>query len=356
MYLTLKDEKAVISAKIWKSVASRLVFDLKVGLEVIVQGRISVWEPRGEYSIIVEHVQPRGIGALELAFRQLFEKLQREGLFAPERKKPLPEFPRRIVLVTSPTGAAVRDMLQVMGRRWRDIEILIRPVLVQGECAAAEIATAIAEVNRLRSVDVLIVGRGGGSIEDLWAFNEEIVARAIFASKIPVISAVGHEVDWTIADHVADLRAPTPSAAAELVVPSEAEIREHLSKDAQRMVSALLNRVRSAHYRVHQLAERRPFQFPFDAIFQRQERCDELADRLNRAVCNRMRDGKHRMTRLADLIEGLSPLKVLARGYSLTTRADGHTVIRRASDVEVGDLVLTQLAEGRILSRVEPRT
>jgi exodeoxyribonuclease VII large subunit len=353
IYLTLKDDRSVVSAKIWKSVAARLPFEIKVGLEVVVQGRISVWEPRGEYSLIIEHLQPQGMGALELAFRQLFEKLQREGLFAPERKQRLPEFPRRIVLVTSPTGAAVRDMIQVIGRRWRNVEILVRPVRVQGEGAAAEIAQAIAEVDRLKDVDVMIVGRGGGSLEDLWAFNEELVARAIFACRTPVISAVGHEVDWTISDHVADVRAPTPSAAAELVVPSEVEVREHLLKDARRMVSALRNRLQSANQRIAQLAERRPFRFPFDAIFQRHQRCDEWGNRMERAIAQRLRDGQHRMGRLADLLDGLSPLKVLARGYSLTTRDDGKTVVRRDSDVNAGELIITRLASGKILSRVE---
>jgi exodeoxyribonuclease VII large subunit len=353
MYLTLKDDQAQISGVIWRSAASRLPFELHDGLEVIVQGRISVYEPQGKYQIYIEQVQPKGLGALELAFRQLREKLEREGLFASEHKKPIPRFPRRIVLVTSPTGAAVRDMLQVIGRRWRDVEVLICPVRVQGDGAAGEIAAAIAEVNRLRGVDVMIVGRGGGSLEDLWAFNEEVVARAIFASRIPIVSAVGHEVDLTIADLVADRRALTPSEAGELVVPSEQEMRECLRQAAVRMTRSLQGRLLSVRQRFDQLAARRPFRFPYDGIRQRQQRCDELAGRLTRAIWTRLRDGNHRLATLAGRTEALSPLNVLARGYSLTTRDDGQSVVRRADEVAVGDRLVTRLARGRVTSRVE---
>ena len=355
MYLTLKDDAAQISGVIWRNVASRLPFVLHDGLEVVVQGRISLYAPHGKYQIAIEQVQPKGLGALELAFRQLREKLEKEGLFARERKKPLPRFPKRLVLVTSPTGAAVRDMLQVICRRWRDLEIWIRPVRVQGDGAAQEIAAAIAEVNRLGSVDVIIVGRGGGSLEDLWAFNEESVARAIFASRIPIVSAVGHEVDLTIADLVADRRALTPSEAGELVVPSEQEMRESLRQSAVRMARSLQDRLHAGRHRFDQLAARRPFRFPYDGIRQRQQRCDELTGRVNRAVWNRLRDGHHRLATLAGRTEALSPLNVLARGYSLTTREDGRSVVRSADQVAVGDRVVTRLARGRITSRVEQK-
>lgn len=353
MYLTLKDDQSQISGVIWRNVASRLPFEMHDGLEVIVQGRISLYEPQGKYQIYIEQVQPKGLGALELAFRQLREKLEKEGLFAREHKKPLPRFPRCVVLVTSPTSAAVRDMLQVIGRRWRDVEIWIRPVRVQGEGAAQEIAAAIAEVNRLSGVDVMIVGRGGGSLEDLWAFNEEIVARAIFASRIPIVSAVGHEVDLTIADLVADRRALTPSEAGELVVPNEQELRELLRQAAGRMTRSLQDRLQAGRHRFDQLAARRPFRFPYDGIRQRQQRCDELSGRLNRAIWNRLRNGHDRLATLAGRTEALSPLNVLARGYSLTTRDDGRTVVRRADQIPVGDRIVTRLAAGRITSRVE---
>jgi exodeoxyribonuclease VII large subunit len=355
VYFTLKDNRSQIRAVLWRSVGSRLGFDLADGMQVIIQGRCSIYEGRSEYQLIVDQLVPKGLGALDLKFRQLRERLEREGLFAQERKRPLPRFPRNVVLVTSPTGAAVRDMLHVINRRWKVVEVLVWPVRVQGDGAAQEIAAAIAQVNRLRFVDVMIVGRGGGSLEDLWAFNEEVVARAIFASRVPIISAVGHEVDWTIADYVADLRAPTPSAAAELLVPNESEIRELLRQTALRLSRALGDRLKNAKHQFDQVTGRRPFQFPLDGILRRQQRCDDWAGRLDRAVWNRLRDGQHRMARMAAVLEGLSPLSVLARGYSLTTREDGHTVIRSADEVTLGERVITRLGQGSIESRVEQK-
>ena len=224
VYLTLKDEAAQIRAVMWRSKASRLKFELHDGLEVVASGPLEVYEARGTYQLIIEQLIPQGVGALELAFRQLQEKLAAEGLFDPERKRPLPEFPRRIALITSPTSAAVRDLLQVITRRWQAVDLLIIPVPVQGEGAAEEIAAALRSVHRIPQCDVVITGRGGGSLEDLWAFNEEIVARAIYECPIPVISAVGHEIDISISDLVADRRALTPSEAGELVVPLRVEI------------------------------------------------------------------------------------------------------------------------------------
>lgn len=354
IYFTLKDERAQVKAVLWRSVRARLGFDLRDGIQVIVQGRCSIYEGRSEYQLIVDQLVPKGLGALELAFRQLRDRLDKEGLFAKERKRALPKFPRRIVLVTSPTGAAVRDMVQVISRRWRAIELLVWPVRVQGFGSAQEIAGAIASVNRLRDVDVMIVGRGGGSLEDLWAFNEEAVARAIFASRIPVISAVGHEVDWTISDYVADLRAPTPSAAAELVVPNELEVRQHLGQIATRLTRALGDRLKGSFQRLDWISSRRPFQFPLDGIRRRQQLCDDLAARLDRAVKNRFHDGQQRLRQMAGRIEGLSPLNILARGYSLTTRADGRTVLRDADQVAAGERIVTRLARGVVTSVVEP--
>jgi exodeoxyribonuclease VII large subunit len=244
-------------------------------------------------------------------------------------------------------------MIEVISRRWRAIEILIWPVRVQGDGAAREIAQAIEQVNGLQSVDVMVVGRGGGSLEDLWAFNEEVVARAIFGSRVPVISAVGHEVDWTIADFVADLRAPTPSVAAEKLVPSESEIRELLDQATLRMTRGLRERLRTAQHRFEQLSGRRPFQLPLDGIMRRQQHCDNWAGRLDRAIWNRLRDGQHRMARIAAMLDGLSPLNILARGYSLTTREDGHTVVRDAREVAPNDRIITRLRQGVVTSRVE---
>src|SRR5262249_20049606 len=228
LYLTLKDSEAQLRTVIYRGIALRLKFDLKDGVEVIARGRLNVYVPRGEYQLSVEQLQPKGIGPLELAFQQLREKLFVKGYFDPKRKKRLPRFPRRVVLVTSPTGAAVRDMLEVLGRRWPAAEVWVCPVPVQGDGAGLKIAEAIGRLNRLREIDVMIVGRGGGSLEDLWAFNEECVAQAIFASHIPVVSGVGHETDHTIADMVADVRALTPTEAAERVVPSRDELLDGL--------------------------------------------------------------------------------------------------------------------------------
>jgi exodeoxyribonuclease VII large subunit len=355
IYFTLKDDRSQIRTVLWRSVRARMKFELSDGMQVIIQGRCSIYEGRSEYQLVVDQLVPKGLGALELAFRQLRERLEKEGLFAQHHKKSLPRFPRRVVLMTSPTGAAVRDMLQVIARRWKAIDVLIWPVRVQGEGAAQEIAAAIAQANRLCDIDVMVVGRGGGSLEDLWAFNEEVVARAIFASQIPIISAVGHEVDWTIADYVADLRAPTPSAAAELSVPNESEMRQYLDQSATRLARALQGRLQTARLCFEQLAGRRPFRVPLDGVLRRQQRCDDLGGRLDRAVWNRLRDGEHRMARLAGLIQGLSPLNVLARGYSLTTRVDGHTVLRSAEQVACGEQILTRLESGSIASRVEQK-
>ena len=239
-YFTLKDDRAQIRAVVWRTAASRLKFDLHDGLEVICQGDLEVYAPRGTYQLVARKIEPRGIGALELALRKLKARLEAEGLFDPRRKRPLPKFPRRVAFVTSPTGAAIRDFLEVLRRRWKGVDVLVVPTRVQGEGAAREIAAAIELVNRLSdSVDCLVVGRGGGSLEDLWAFNEEPVVRAIHASRIPVVSAVGHEIDIALADLVADVRALTPSEAAELVVPAAEEITAALGGQQKRLLLAL---------------------------------------------------------------------------------------------------------------------
>ncbi len=235
VYFTLKDHTASLRGVMWKSDAQRLAFDLADGLAVRILGRLTVYPPRGEYQVVARYIEPQGIGALELAFRQLYARLSAEGLFDLERKRPTPRFPRRIVIVTSPTGAAVRDLLQVTGRRWAAADILIAPTRVQGAGAGAEIAAAIALANLVKDADVIIIARGGGSVEDLWAFNEEIVARAVAGSRLPVISAVGHEIDITLADLAADQRALTPSEAGELAVPDSREVAMHLDRLAERI-------------------------------------------------------------------------------------------------------------------------
>ena len=258
IYFTIKDDSASIRAVIWKNDARRVTFDLTDGLSVRALGRVTVYPPRGEYQIVIQVLEPEGIGALELAFRQRFARLQQEGLFDPARKRPLPRFPRGIVIVSSPSGAAVRDVLQVLGRRWRAVRVLIAPTRVQGAGADLEVAAALALANQTAGVDVIIVARGGGSIEDLWTFNEEIVVRAIAGSRLPVVSAVGHEIDVTLADLAADRRALTPSEAGEVCVPDAREVLMHLDRLAERLRSAGTSQLKDARLQLLDLAGARP--------------------------------------------------------------------------------------------------
>ncbi len=317
-YLTLKDDRAQLRAVMWRGAAVRMRFDLHDGLEVICRGRLDVYAARGSYQLIIEDIVPRGMGALELALRQLREKLAREGLFDPARKRPLPAFVRRIAVVTSPTGAAIRDFLQVLGRRWRGADVLVVPVRVQGEGAAAEIATAIKTVNRLALIDCLVLTRGGGSMEDLWAFNDEAVVRAIVASRIPVVSAVGHEIDVTLSDLAADVRALTPSEAAELVAPAAEELVADLRQVERRLAGALRSRAESSRSRLDALARHAIFRRPYQRIFELARRLDELDCRALRAVRGTLRLATHRTEAVACRLDSLSPLAVLGRGYSLT--------------------------------------
>ena len=352
VYFTLKDDSAQLKAVMWRSTAQRVRFDLRDGMEVIAAGAIQVYEARGQHQLVIEQMQPKGIGPLELAFRQLQQKLAAEGLFAPERKRPLPRFPRRIALITSPTGAAVRDMIQVMTRRWPRADIVVVPVVVQGDQAAGQIAAALRRVHTIPRVDVVICGRGGGSLEDLWAFNEETVARAIHACHVPVISAVGHEVDVTIADLVADRRALTPSEAAELVVPLESDVRMELDQIRQRLMSSLRQQTQQARMRLDSLASRRCFTRPLDRIHDLSHRLDELEGRLKRGARQAVETSRQHVNSLAASLNALSPLAVLDRGYSLTKRVSDGELIRDASVVAVGDQVSTLLASGSIVSEV----
>lgn len=353
VYLTLKDDEAQIRAILWRSRAARLKYELHDGLEVIAAGGLEVYQPRGTYQLIVEELVPQGIGALELAFRQLQEKLAAEGLFDVERKRPLPRFPRRIALVTSPTGAAVRDMLQVITRRWPAADLVIVPVKVQGEGAAEEIAAALRTVHRIPEVDVVVTGRGGGSLEDLWAFNEESVARAVFHCARPVISAVGHEVDVSIADLVADRRALTPSEAAELIVPDRGEILHELGRLQDRLTAGLRDRAGRARLQLDALASRQVLRRPLDRVRDLNSRLVELDARLKRTMQRRLEQARHNVASLANSLEALSPLKVLQRGYSITRRADNGRVVRNTEEVATGDDILTILEHGRVRSRVE---
>jgi exodeoxyribonuclease VII large subunit len=353
-YLTLKDDRAQIRAVLWRTAASRLRFELEDGLEVICQGSLDVYAPRGSYQLVIRQIEPKGIGALELALRKLKEKLTAEGLFDASRKRPLPRFPRRIAFVTSPTGAAIRDFLEVLRRRWRGADVFVVPVRVQGDGAAQEIAAAIAAVNGYAvPIDCLVVGRGGGSLEDLWAFNEEVVVRAIHASRIPVVSAVGHEIDVTLADLVADVRALTPSEAAELVVPAAEEISSALRNHRHRLLAALRRRAMLGRARLDQLAARRVFRKPFELVHDGTRRLDELSVRSNRSVRQRLASARQQTDAIANHLESLSPLGVLGRGYSLTQRLSDGRLIRDAAELKIGDEIATRFARGQAISRVE---
>lgn len=353
-YFTLKDDAAQLRAVLWRTSAAGVRFPLEDGLKVVCRGRIDVYPPRGSYQLVVEEMIPKGVGALELALRKLREKLSAEGLFAEERKKRLPRFPRRVAFVTSPTGAAIRDFLEVLRRRWRGVDVLVIPVRVQGEGAAAEIAAGIRLANRMADrIDVLVVGRGGGSVEDLWCFNEEAVVRAIAAAEIPVISAVGHEIDVTLSDLAADVRALTPSEAAERIAPDAHELRASLDAHGQRLVTALKRSFESRRARVDAVARCRAFRRPADRIHDLGRRLDELAAHLGRLASYRLHRSRANVDRLAATLQSLSPLGVLARGYSLTQRLTDGQLLRDASDVKEGHQISTRLMRGRLLSRIE---
>lgn len=353
-YFTLKDEQAQIRAVMWRSATSKLKLDLADGLDVICHGHIDVYAPRGSYQLVIDQLQPKGVGALELALRKLREKLAAEGLFDPARKRKLPTFPRRLAFVTSPTGAAVRDFLEVLRRRWRGVDVLVIPARVQGDGAAQEIVAGIRLANRLSPrPDVLVVGRGGGSLEDLWAFNEEPVVRAIAASRIPTVSAVGHEIDVTLSDLAADVRALTPSEAAERVVPSAEEIGERMRGYQQRLRHAAHRRVMWLRARYDGIAGQRPFRRPFDLVHDRSRRLDELSLHGGTAVRRRLRDHQSQLATMAGKMESLSPLAVLARGYTITQDAKTGKVLRDASQLRVGSVILTRLSAGQATSKVE---
>lgn len=341
-YFTLKDRAAELSCVMWRSAAGKVKFDPSDGLEVIATGRVEVFERQGRYQLYVRKLEPRGIGALELAFRQLRDRLETEGLFDPKHKQPLPAFPRRIALVTSPTGAAVIDMLRTFQRRYPCLTVLLAPVRVQGEGAAAEIAAAIQLVNAQREalggVDVIIAGRGGGSLEDLWAFNEEIVVRAIFASRIPVISAVGHEVDVTLADLVADVRAATPTAAAELAVPLREELLDDLEDQGLRLARGVRQRAVLARARFVGLLQRRAFSDAHALVRHRSQALDEVTNRSVRAVATRVYAERARLAAGAATMQRGAPHAVLRlksdRLHKLSRRLDRLTEQRLARTLE----------------------
>lgn len=388
-YFTLKDSGAQLRCVMFKSAVKNLKFRPADGMALIVRGHISVYDQRGEYQMICEYLEPSGVGALQTAFVQLKEKLALEGLFAEEHKRTLPRFPRRVGVITSPTGAAIHDILNVLNRRFASLEVQLFPVRVQGEGSALEIARAIDDMNRMAEVDVLIVGRGGGSLEDLWAFNEEVVARAVHHSKIPIISAVGHETDWSICDFAADLRAPTPSAAAEMVIATADELRGQLDALTRRLTRVIENRLATLDASVGAL--RRALHDPRTMLGHMAQRMDDLNSRLDLALFNSVKRRQEHFSRLentlqylnpevrintlrqkvgflsaqieslmahkidlerqefgssAARLEVLSPLKTLARGYAIAVRADNGRVVTDTSGLNVGESLLLTLHRG----------
>ena len=353
-YFTLKDSTAQLRAVIWRGTTSRLKFKPEDGLEVVCRGHLDIYPPRGSYQLVVEQAHLQGVGALELALRKLREKLAQEGLFDAERKQRLPSFPRRIGVVTSPTGAAIRDFLEVLRRRWRGVEVFVFPVRVQGDDAAREIADGIRVANKMKPLlDVLVVGRGGGSLEDLWSFNEEPVVRAIADSTVPTVSAVGHEIDVTLADLAADVRALTPSEAAERIVPSSQDVSELLRGLHMRLQTALNSQAASLRNRLESLASRPALARPLDSVHNLSRQVDDLSARLHAAANSGFRDKKSRLTAIGGKLETLSPLAVLQRGYSVIHDHETGRLITTAKQLHRGQSIQTQFAEGSAVSTVE---
>jgi exodeoxyribonuclease VII, large subunit len=353
MYFTLRDSGSTLKCAFFKHANQKLKFEPKDGMKVICRGSVSVYEPRGDYQLIVEGLEPKGLGALQLQFQQLKEKLEKEGLFDEKYKIPLPFLPTRIGVVTSPTGAAIQDILNIARRRFANIEIIINPVKVQGADAKDEIAAAIKQFNELKNIDVMIVGRGGGSLEDLWPFNEEVVARAIFASKIPVISAVGHEVDYTISDFVADFRAPTPSAAAELVIPRKEELLSLIRASLERLNNAMLDSLGLFRERLDNLMKSYILRRPLNYIVQRQQHIDDLRKDISVSMGHIFDMSGEKFSRLISKLEALSPVSILGRGYSITKKLPEGVIVKEALSLKPGDHIETRLGQGKFRSRVE---
>jgi exodeoxyribonuclease VII large subunit len=373
IYFKLKDDKSQISCAIFRQSVARLQFPPKDGDAVLLHGRLGIYEARGEYQIIGDRMQPAGIGALQLAFERLKEQLADEGLFDPDHKKPLPEFPQKIGVITSATGAAVQDILRMLKERYPLVQVVLCPTLVQGDEAAPMIARAVERMNRFSDIDLLIVGRGGGSIEDLWAFNEEIVARAIFASEIPTVSAVGHETDYTIADFVADFRAPTPSAAVELIVPDQAELRRQIGDFQVRLERSIKACIASALTELSNIENRIVPSHRIDAINRFYQTIDRLEIQSHREIKQRLIDARGELDRFAAPLKqlatrriktsmerwnlasaqlaALNPIATLARGYSVCQSKNGE-VITDASQTEDGEELNVRLSRGALTCEV----
>ena len=352
-YLSLKDSDSVIACVIFKHSAAKLKFRIENGMNVICAGRIGVYGKRGQYQLYIDKAEPKGIGALQIAFTQLKEKLYKEGLFDVSSKKPIPRFPKTVGIVTSPTGAVIRDIINIINRRFENMHIVIFPAKVQGKGASDEIIDGIESFNRLKNVDVIILARGGGSLEDLWAFNEEPVARAIYNSAIPIVSAVGHEIDYTISDFVSDLRAPTPSAAAELVVCKKIDIVSEIDSYRSRLKQALGNRVGIMERHLEGIMKRYAFKQPLFLIEQYQQSLDEgiksLSQALNFFVVKKTQTVETAQARL----KALSPVAILERGYSITMTMPDSKIMKDSAKAETGAQIKTRLAKGELISRIE---
>ena len=348
MYFTLKDKRAEIKAVMFKGNNQYLHFRPENGMQVLIQGRISVYEQRGYYQIVATRMEPAGIGTLYLAFEALKKQLAAEGLFAPEVKQKLPPYPRRIGVITSATGAAFRDIIKVLQRRAPHVQIILRPTLVQGDTAADDIVQALLEFTAYSQVDVLIVGRGGGSLEDLWPFNEEAVARAFFSCPIPIISAVGHETDTTIADLVADLHAPTPSAAAELVAPSQNELLGNLDYFMETLTMLVSREIEKRQQQLDNLIDRYGFRQPLELLDLTEERLDRLMKDLFKSTQIRSALWQSQLAGIEQRLQTLNPNAILARGYALAVRASDGRIIRKPQDIQLGQSFNLHLAEGKI--------
>jgi exodeoxyribonuclease VII large subunit len=353
LYFTLKDDHAQMRAVIWRSTAMRLSQEVKEGDAVLCFGDVEVYGARGTYQLVIRKVQPQGLGSLQLAFQQLQAKLNAEGLFAADRKRPLPRYPRRIGLLTSPSGAAVRDFLEAAANRWKGVEIIVIPVLVQGQGAAQSIVSGIGAAHRIDpKLDVLVVSRGGGSLEDLWSFNEELVVRAVAASRIPTVSAVGHEIDVTLCDLAADVRALTPTDGATRVLP-DAELLDRSVHDLRKRIDRCIRgTIEARRVRLESIGSRSILRKPHEVIHLRSRLLDELDARARRAIHGRLKLGRARLGTAAAALSALSPLDVLSRGYSVTLDSDGRA-IDDASQAKVGDTIQTKLRSGAIESVVK---
>ena len=352
-YFNLKDENAVLRVTLWRSVGTRLQFEPENGQKVLAYGDISVYEKGGSYQLNCKKLVPVGVGPLEIAFRQLHEKLSKEGLFDDDRKRPLPSYPMKIGVVTSPTGAAIRDIIQIARRRNNAVQLIIYPAQVQGDGAEETIAAGLAYFNTREDIDLIITGRGGGSLEDLWPFNTELAVRAIADSRIPVISAVGHEIDVTLSDLAADLRAPTPSAAAELAVWSQREFRQDLRSIIVDQAGYLQGLVETSQHHLAGLLTRPVYTRPSDMIDQRRQYVDNMSRLLTAAGKNRFDVLKNSLSLRLSRLDALSPLKVLARGYAVSRKLPRRQLIQSADDVLPGDRMETILSDGRLISFVE---